>query len=322
MIDNIVFVRELNSALKYLPNKNDNSFYKTYKMPKGTQDRQIRVSSHGTYLKFWIEQTYDPSCGCNISIVFTKNGIPTNDCYIDTATNEPFKDCRPCLDIQKKQGTGCKPRRVPNYNQKKREFYVTQYIYNCEYFDGSEIDKCVIAIKNAAQTGEYIDPFKGIKGKECIKVTLQPIQENNNTKIQNTMKQRIRLTEGDLHRIIRNCVNEALNEISIDLLQNAQDKANDDYEEHMWCDNDGDEEIADRRYRQKEAFKDRIHQLKSQGGKQVYYLVRPGLPSWYDGDIRKVYLRPDEIEQYAKEHGGKIYDDYAKACKAADCTSD
>lgn len=35
----------------------------------------------------------------------------------------------------------------------------------------------------------------------------------NNTKSQYKMKQKIRLTEGDLHRIIRNCVNEALNEL-------------------------------------------------------------------------------------------------------------
>ena len=35
------------------------------------------------------------------------------------------------------------------------------------------------------------------------------LTENNSTKIQYNMKQRIRLTEGDLHRIIRKCVNEA-----------------------------------------------------------------------------------------------------------------
>ena len=91
MIDNIIFVRELNAKLKYLPNKNDNSFYKTYKMFNGGIDRQIRVSNHGTYLKFWIEQDYDPAYGINISIVFTKDGTPTNDCYIDSSTNEPFK---------------------------------------------------------------------------------------------------------------------------------------------------------------------------------------------------------------------------------------
>ena len=39
------------------------------------------------------------------------------------------------------------------------------------------------------------------------------ITENNNTKTRYNMKQVIRLTEGDLHRIVRQCVNEALNEI-------------------------------------------------------------------------------------------------------------
>jgi hypothetical protein len=39
------------------------------------------------------------------------------------------------------------------------------------------------------------------------------ITENNNIKTQYNMKQVIRLTEGDLHRIINECVNEALNEI-------------------------------------------------------------------------------------------------------------
>jgi hypothetical protein len=41
---------------------------------------------------------------------------------------------------------------------------------------------------------------------------LPSIQENNR-KTQYKMKQKIRLTEGDLHRIIRNCINEVLNEI-------------------------------------------------------------------------------------------------------------
>ena len=39
------------------------------------------------------------------------------------------------------------------------------------------------------------------------------------------MKQRIRLTEGDLHRIIRGCVNEALNELDWRTYASAADKA-------------------------------------------------------------------------------------------------
>ncbi len=50
------------------------------------------------------------------------------------------------------------------------------------------------------------------------------ITENNNTKRQNTMKQKIRLTEGDLHRIIRNCVNEALDELDARTYASYADK--------------------------------------------------------------------------------------------------
>ena len=38
------------------------------------------------------------------------------------------------------------------------------------------------------------------------------------------MKQKIRLTEGDLHRIIRNCVNEALNELDARTYASYADK--------------------------------------------------------------------------------------------------
>ncbi len=48
---------------------------------------------------------------------------------------------------------------------------------------------------------------------------------NNNTKRQYTMKQRIRLTEGDLHRMVRQCVNEALNELDWKTYANASEKA-------------------------------------------------------------------------------------------------
>ena len=50
-------------------------------------------------------------------------------------------------------------------------------------------------------------------------------ENNNNTKRQNTMKQKIRLTEGDLHRIVRQCVNEALNELDWKTYANASKKA-------------------------------------------------------------------------------------------------
>ena len=51
---------------------------------------------------------------------------------------------------------------------------------------------------------------------------------NNNTKIQNDMKQVIRLTEGDLRRMIKNSVNEALNELDWKTYASAADKAEQD----------------------------------------------------------------------------------------------
>ena len=88
------------------------------------------------------------------------------------------------------------------------------------------------------------------------------------------MKKRIRLTENDLHRIVKQSVNRVLNEISIDTLQKAQDKAYDKYDS-MWPDDeDYDEDFVYKRKRQYDAFKDRIHQLKSQGGKKVFYLLK------------------------------------------------
>ena len=44
------------------------------------------------------------------------------------------------------------------------------------------------------------------------------------------MKRITRLTESDLHRIVKEPVKRVLNEVSIDTLQRAQDKAFDEYD--------------------------------------------------------------------------------------------
>lgn len=131
------------------------------------------------------------------------------------------------------------------------------------------------------------------------------------------MKYRIRLNESDLHRIVKESVNRVLNEVSIDTLQRAQDKAFDEYDS-MWPGNDDyDDDFASKRYRQYDAFKNRIHQLKSQGGKKVFYIVKPGVPGFYNGQVRKVYMTPEEASEYAKEHNGHIYTSFAQADKDA-----
>ena len=84
------------------------------------------------------------------------------------------------------------------------------------------------------------------------------------------MKRITRLTESDLHRIVKESVKRVLNEVSIDTLQRAQDKAFDEYDSEWLGNDDYDIDFASKRYRQYDAFKDRIHQLKSQGGKKIF----------------------------------------------------
>lgn len=106
------------------------------------------------------------------------------------------------------------------------------------------------------------------------------------------MKKIVRLTEGDLHKIVKESVNRVLNEVSIDTLQRAQDKAFDEYDS-MWPDDeDYDEDFVNKRKRQYDAFKDRIHQLKSQGGKKVFYIVKPGMSGFYNGEVKKSLYDP------------------------------
>ena len=132
------------------------------------------------------------------------------------------------------------------------------------------------------------------------------------------MKKIVKLTESDLHKIVKESVNRVLNEVSIDTLRRAQNKAFDEYDS-MWPDDeDYDEAFANKRKRQYDAFKDRIHQLKSQGGKKVFYIVKPGMSGFYNGEVKKVYMTSDEAKQYSEQHNVNIYTDFAQASKAAD----
>lgn len=179
MVDNEILTGQIGLNLKYLPNVADISYYKTYKMPQGQHNKQIRVSNHGTYLRTWIDKDYDPSFGINISIVFTKNGVPTNDCFIDNNTQKPFTDCNPCVVQQTQDGVVCKPRQVKGINQKKRSFPVTQFVYNCQNLEMTDIRILEQAIKQAAVSGEYIDPFSKDEEKAAKSITLTPIDSDN-----------------------------------------------------------------------------------------------------------------------------------------------
>ena len=74
--------------------------------------------------------------------------------------------------------------------------------------------------KEQALGGRYIDPLNSIQMKRAkVKsmTTHDSITEDNNLKLRYKMKKRIRLTEGDLHSIIRQQVRNILRE-SVDFV--------------------------------------------------------------------------------------------------------
>ena len=225
---------------------------------------QIRVSNHGTYLRTWVDlangkdsniRLVDPSTSINISIVFVdKDKNLTKDCIVP--------NCEDCSEEI------CKPSIVKGVTAKNRQYSVLQYVYQSEKINRKYLKSIINAINRASIGGRYIDPLRSLQLKRAKVKPLKSrdnITENNNTKIQSNMKKRIRLTEGDLRKIVRQCVNEAADstnrqEVSqtFKRLCNLQRSINtsklekalemlDTYTAH-YCDNDENRRFADDLY--------------------------------------------------------------------------
>ena len=128
---------------------------------------------------------------------------------------------------------------------------------------------------------------------------------------------KIKLTESELKQIVAESVKNVLNEISIDTLKRARSKAKKD-----WWDTfqDKDKSFSNKRRRQFNTFNDAINQLRFNGEKREFYIVKPGMSGFYDGEVEEIYMTPDEARQYSITHNCKVYTDYATASKAADCS--
>lgn len=126
MIDNTHFTHIIACRLKYRPNFKDISYYKRYY--NGETINQVRFSNYGTCLDTWVDNNYVPSnpSNTNISIVFAKDGIPTNNCL---TSSQPFT--------------------------------VKQYVYNCEHLELNDALLIIQAIKQLVSTNEFNDPFEG-----------------------------------------------------------------------------------------------------------------------------------------------------------------
>lgn len=203
-----------NSASSFIPNANATSFYLMKNRGDNQSHIQIRLSNHGTYLKTWTDREhlgnsvnrYDPTHSINISIVFVDDSSDiTNDC-----TGQ--KNCDGCvLPV-------CKPQTFDGQDQIGRHFKVYQYVYNSNEILPRYINAITKAIFEASYKGVYIDPLRNIqraaKHKELVSSTeLQNIDNNKDLNENINMKQnKIRLTESQLHRVIKESVKRALNE--------------------------------------------------------------------------------------------------------------
>lgn len=171
-------------------NSHDDSFYRTY-IVEGGQFLQLRVSNHGTHLWTWLEKDYDPSVAlANISIVFTQDGRWESNTAVDMG-------------------------------DKKRSYSIIQYIYNCSVLDDNDILRINNRIQDIVTNRGYLDPLSDNETKKAQVYTLEPnqepkqiIQENKQTTNinKNMKKQTIKLNESQLRGLIKESIENVLNE--------------------------------------------------------------------------------------------------------------
>ena len=201
---------------QFIPNTKGDSFYLIREGNNSIKPTQIRISNHGTYIRSWVDRDelgdsvnrVNPAFCTNISIVFVdENKDLTDDC-------KGMQDCENCEIVS------CKPQTFEGQDQIGRPYSIIQYVYSSKHIKRQYINGLTKAIAEASVKGEYVDPLRNIyraaKQKEFHSSTKsqnnrQKLTENkqHNT---NMNKNKIRLTESQLHRIIKESVRNVLNE--------------------------------------------------------------------------------------------------------------
>ncbi|MCF0213427.1 MAG: hypothetical protein HUK13_05790 [Muribaculaceae bacterium] len=209
-----ILIRYKNLCIKYpqassFVSHSETSFYMCQKRENNIPV-QIRISDHGTYLRTWTDRQnlgdstnrlLDPAICINISIVFVdeENGL-TNDC-------QKRINCEGC------KIEPCIPQTFDGQNEIGKPFKVHQYVYNSRYIAPRYINGITKAIMEARFSGEYKDPlvnlYRAARHKELIS---NKITENIQYNTMNNTKNRIRLTESQLHNIIKESVKNLLKE--------------------------------------------------------------------------------------------------------------
>ena len=202
----------------FIPNTKGDSFYLISNRGEGLQPIQIRLSNHGTYLETWCDRNelgdsverLNPALCVNISIVFVDEG------------EDLTKDCKGMSNCEGCEIEPCKPQTFEGQDQIGRPFTVIQYVYSSKCIRRKYINGLTKAIAEASTKGKYIDPladlYRAAKDKEFHSST--KLQNNKGLKPENKQYKRntnmnkklIRLTESDLHRIVKESVNRVLRE--------------------------------------------------------------------------------------------------------------
>lgn len=227
------------STTSFIPNTSGNSFYLIQNRGDNNLPVQIRLSNHGTYIETWTDRKelgdsfdrIDPAHSINISIVFVDNGKSiTDDC-------ESQVNCEGCaLPV-------CKPQTFAGQNEIGRPFKVYQYVYQSNTITPRYINALAKAIFHARYNGDYIDPLRDLpraaKPKEFVSTNLpkqkkpryKQTENKQYNKNSNMNKKLIRLTESDLHRIVKESVNRILTEMDWKTVVNAANKSRADFKD-------------------------------------------------------------------------------------------
>lgn len=100
----------------------------------------------------------------------------------------------------------------------KKPFEVTQYVYNCQLLDENDSILINQAVQNIWQNKGYKDPLANTP-KHARVMILRPNEEPEiitENKTRYNMNKLIRLTESDLHRIVKESVQRILKETRLD----------------------------------------------------------------------------------------------------------
>lgn len=199
------------------------SYYHSF---KSGEQISIRVSNHGTSLQTWVRRYYLPKDSLqNLSVVFSNELVSSK---LQLAPVRKF-------------GKDGKETKEETY------FVIEQYVYKMDSLSFNDFKKIINKIKSLSSETVFNDPFKKKPTKRANRMVLTPtdydgnkipsstntvnkrqtIVANNPNKevgakgeiIDNKKHKRMRhtvtLTEVDLHRIIKECISEALDEVSL-----------------------------------------------------------------------------------------------------------